>query len=300
MQKIRVIVLWAMRGMIIAFALWPAAASARQTSARPDSTLAPELALQGVPLQASFLKKPRDGEIMLKPVYLPAVRMSPEARRKMRGMLIPDNILNMTKDAFLRCYVENQGVFRPGFFGADKAAIIARLNEWFGENNWQIGYLVNGKMVGREEVLRLYEDAYVEYFRANPEQLKWLLSEASDVYDTALSNAGRMNYDDQETPDNHYHDIAIRRAVTRLGKSFQGQRLIHVRGPRTEGYSLNPGYIPFHKPELIVKPQLAGWWRPYSIEAFYQSAKEIILISAAVEPRPEYDIQPQSPLDQSI
>jgi len=299
MQKIRVIVLWAMRGMIIAFALWPAAASARQTSARPDSTLAPELALQGVPLQASFLKKPRDGEIMLKPVYLPAVRMSPEARRKMRGMLIPDNILNMTKDAFLRCYVENQGVFRPGFFGADKPAIITKLNAWFGENNWQLGYLIEGKIVSREEVLRLYEDAYVEYFKANLNDLAWLLSEASDVYDNALSNVGRMDYNDQETPDSHYQDIAIRRAVQRLGQTFKGNRLIQVRGPRSEGYFLNPGFVPFHKPELIMQPQLAGWWKPNSIEAFYQSAKEIILISAALVSQSEQTIQSQS-IDQSI
>jgi hypothetical protein len=259
------------------------------------SMLAPELTMQGVDLQTLFLRGTLNKEALLKP----AVRLSAEERRKARNMLIPDSILKMTKEQLMRCYAENRGVFRPGFFGADKPAIITKLNAWFGENNWQLGYLIEGKIVSREEVLRLYEDAYVEYFKANLNDLAWLLSEASDVYDNALSNVGRMDYNDQETPDSHYQDIAIRRAVQRLGQTFKGNRLIQVRGPRSEGYFLNPGFVPFHKPELIMQPQLAGWWKPNSIEAFYQSAKEIILISAALVSQSEQTIQSQS-IDQSI
>ncbi|MDD5746935.1 MAG: hypothetical protein PHO30_06725, partial [Candidatus Omnitrophica bacterium] len=72
------------------------------------------------------------------------------------------------------------------------------------------------------------------------------------------------------------------------------------RGPQSEGYFLNPGYVPFHRPELIIQPQLAGWWKPYSIEGFYQSAKAIILISAAVEPQTNEDIRPASVVNESI
>jgi hypothetical protein len=34
---------------------------------------------------------------------------------------------------------------------------------------------------------------------------------------------------------------------------------------------LSPGRVPFHRPDLIEKPELNGWWEKSSVESFYQS-----------------------------
>ena len=39
------------------------------------------------------------------------------------------------------------------------------------------------------------------------------------------------------------------------------------------GKLFSPGKIPFHMPEMIVKPPLDSWWNKGSIEAWYQNNK---------------------------
>ncbi len=39
------------------------------------------------------------------------------------------------------------------------------------------------------------------------------------------------------------------------------------------GVKWSSGQIPFHQPELIHKPELRGWWKPGSIESWFQSAQ---------------------------
>lgn len=88
-----------------------------------------------------------------------------------------------------------------------------------------------------------------------------------------------LNYEIQETPNNHIHDIAIRRAVARLDKRFKGNHLVHVRWKDSEGFRINPGVVPFHKPQMIVSKKIkdygkkGNWWRPNTIEDFYQRNK---------------------------
>ena len=110
--------------------------------------------------------------------------------------------------------------------------------------------------------------------------MNWIISTASDVYDTAETNVkAGWNYSEQETPNNHVHDVAIRRAVLRCGRYFEGDHLVHVRWKDSEGFRLNPGVVPFHKPKMILEGELVNlsgkelWWYHGTIEDFYQRNK---------------------------
>ena len=127
--------------------------------------------------------------------------------------------------------------------------------------------------------MQLYEDAYYQFLKRNHELTDWLLNTAADIYDTSPGNlVSGINYEIQDpNKPNHYHDIAIRRCILRLNKWFKGDHLVEIRGLRSEGYTLNPGIVPFHKPELIHQPEYkANWIIPKSIESFWQSNKVII------------------------
>jgi hypothetical protein len=135
------------------------------------------------------------------------------------------------------------------------------------------------------------------HLKNNKEALNWLTYTALDVYDTAPTNIfSKYDYSIQETPNNHIHDIAIRRAVRRLGRSFLGNHVIQVRGKGTEGEQFSPHLVPFHLPGLIYKsldlsfsnkssvqdyPGKGRWWDnigiPNSVEKFYQHNKILVL-----------------------
>lgn len=169
-------------------------------------------------------------------------------------------------------------VARPGQFGRKRDALVAGWNAEYGEGNWKVAYELNGHLFSRDVVLMLYEDAYVEYLRSHPDVLDWLCSTASDVYDNAPSNvASGFDYRAQEASSNHVQDIALRRALVRLGRWFEGDHPVEVRGRRSEGGHLSPGKLPFHRPEWIHQPAQKGWWQPGSIEDFYQSNKVIVV-----------------------
>jgi len=100
------------------------------------------------------------------------------------------------------------------------------------------------------------------------------------VYDTAPTNVrSGINYSRQETPNNHIHDISIRRAILRHGKWFSGSGLCHVRWKGSDGFEYNPGVVLFHKPEMIVVGDIKDyggkgtWWFELTLEDFYQKNK---------------------------
>ncbi|MAF99327.1 MAG: hypothetical protein CMH61_01825, partial [Nanoarchaeota archaeon] len=74
-------------------------------------------------------------------------------------------------------------------------------------------------------------------------------------------------------------DIAVRRVLRRLGRHFEGDHLVQIRGHKSEGYVLNPGQVPFHKPELILPSERKRWWKEGSVEAFYQHNKILVVDS---------------------
>jgi peptidyl-tRNA hydrolase len=173
---------------------------------------------------------------------------------------------------------------RPGYAGEKKKIRRKELQRKFGKDNWQIAHLINDRLLSRTEALVHFEESYVSYFKENPEIFDWLILTAKDIYDNDESNVNSgLDYTIQEQNSVHLHDIAIRRAINRLGRKFQGNRLIEIRGQDSEGYLLTTGLVPFYKPELILKPQLKGWWEKDSIEAYWQSNKVIAVRKPILE-----------------
>jgi hypothetical protein len=172
-------------------------------------------------------------------------------------------------------------VERPGYFGAKRDKIQQGYDEKYGSGNWALRWQVGDALFTREQMNMLYEDAYYEYLRAHPDILKDLIQTASDVYDDAPSNVEcGFSYDQQETDRTHVQDVAIRRVVSRLGQTFQGDELLQIRdnlGSHPLSMTLSPGQVPFHMPQLLL-PELEGWWKPKSVESFYQSNKVLCII----------------------
>ena len=173
---------------------------------------------------------------------------------------------------------------RPGYFGKRRDELTARWNEEFGPGKWRITYQWGSQVIPRPLALQMYEDGYYEFLKARPDTLAWIVTNFSEVYDTAVTNVqAGFNYDHpQDTQSNHVHDISIRRSVARLGQWFTGDRLLEVRSKSSEGAQLSPGFVPFHLPHMIYtgddvknyrgKPE---WWQPRSIEDFYQRNKRL-------------------------
>lgn len=174
---------------------------------------------------------------------------------------------------------------RPGYFGKRRDARLREYDKRHGRGNWRIAWKWKNGVIDKHGVIALYEDAYYHFLMKRPDVLRILVSEASDVYDNAPSNVeSGFNYMRQEVSATHLQDISIRRVVLRLGATFRGKELIQIRdkdGPHPLSMELSPGQVPFHFPEHIEKPELEGWWKPGSVESFYQSNK---IIQVAVFP----------------
>jgi hypothetical protein len=166
---------------------------------------------------------------------------------------------------------------RIGYFGFKKKKIITDLNEKYGDR-WKLMWKWGSINIKQDFAIQLYEDAYLKFLEQNTPLLDWVINTAKDVYDLSISNIDSgLDYNIQEDKYTHLQDIAVRRAILRLGCEFKGDKLIQIRGNDSEGYVLNPGQVPFHLPDMIVKPSLKGWWKEDSVEDFYQSNKIIII-----------------------
>jgi nicotinate-nucleotide adenylyltransferase len=167
-------------------------------------------------------------------------------------------------------------VGRPGYVGGSRQAREKQFNRLFGEDNWRIRYLWRGRVIDRDAALELYEQAYYQSFLDRPDVLSWLCRTASEVHDIAPTNvASGLDYAKQECRATHLQDIAVRRCLKRLGRRFEGDHLVEIRGHSSEGYVLNPGKVPFHEPGAVLKPSLGrdSWWDEGSVEDFWQSNK---------------------------
>ncbi len=163
-----------------------------------------------------------------------------------------------------------------GFFGHSKGERIKGFNEQFGEENWRMAWQVKDKYVAFKDAIQLYENGYRVHFKLHPDILETLVKTASEVYDNSLSNIhSGISYENQENNSNHFQDISIRKIITQIGLQFLGKDLVKLRpySKHLIGRQLSPGTVPFHKPQLISKPHLKGWWKANSIEDFYQSNK---------------------------
>lgn len=169
---------------------------------------------------------------------------------------------------------------RPGYLGKARDEVQQGWDKQYGKDGWRIAYEWAGLVVPREFGIQLYEDAYVEHLKKDTDTLDWLVQHCSNVWDTAPTNVeAGLDYFKQETPNNHIHDVAIRRALARLGKWFEGDNLVRVRWKDSEGYRLSPGIVPFHRPEMINTEPIKDygekglWWHPNTVEDFYQRNK---------------------------
>lgn len=171
--------------------------------------------------------------------------------------------------------LEWKTINRPGFFGRSRDTKIAHYNDLYIKNRWRLVWIVPTRTVlFKEACVQFYERSYLEYLRENPDLLDFICS-FGEVIDNAESNIlSGYDYEKQESYSTHIQDIAIRNVVRKLGRLFEGNQLLVVRGNLTNGHHLNPGQIPFYDHGLITQPSLAPYWAlRNSVEDFWQSNK---------------------------
>jgi hypothetical protein len=169
-----------------------------------------------------------------------------------------------------------QVVGRAGVVGRSWAQRKRAFDERFGPGGWRLRHLVCGQLLDLAAAARHCEESCVLFFTRNPQLLDWLCGTARDVYATAASNVrSGLDYTVQERKSEHIQDIAIRRALGRLGRSFTGERLLHIGNKGDEGRRFSSGQVPFYQPGWIMQPALCGWWQPDSVECFWQSNRVV-------------------------
>jgi hypothetical protein len=201
----------------------------------------------------------------------------------------------------------------PGFAGRDKAARAARLDERFGSDGWRLAHIVRGRAVPATEAILEYEQAYRVFLTERRPLVAFLASACGNVYDDAVENVWSNDYDQPDTPSNHYQDIAVRRVIAELADDpgwpdvtptepgdvdlvdfgtgrtervpraygFRGGGLLQIREPDSPGFMLSPAVVPVHDPSLITTlPDRREWYHAegighLSVEAFWQMSKVI-------------------------
>ena len=178
--------------------------------------------------------------------------------------------------------------YRPGFFGARRAQIEGKLDEKVGSDNWTLAWKVGDQFLTYPAAVQFYEDAYVCDLGRRSDLLDFVCSHC-DVYDNAVTNVecglDYLHEENRRARSNHIQDIAIRRAVLRLGRRFNpAGELLEVRGRKSKGASMSPGVVPFHRPDLIPQPEMKpDWAQPGSVEAFWQSAKHVMILAEVLK-----------------
>ena len=176
---------------------------------------------------------------------------------------------------------------RPSYSGPTKRTRDGDRDTLYGCGRWRTAFSWGGRIIRYVDALYLYEDAYLEHFRAHPDDLDWIVNTACEVFDNSETNVlSGLDYAVQEAATTHLQDIAVRRCLVRLGLWFKGDHLVEIRARDSEGYRLNPGQIDFHRLEMIVQPEPRSWWRPGSVESFWQSNKVFQVKAAALAELP--------------
>lgn len=173
---------------------------------------------------------------------------------------------------------------QPAPFGYNRQEREKKLDKKYPEG-WREAHRFVDKIIPKKLALQICEDAYFLYLREQRDLLGRLIDEARDVIEAAEGDVeSSIFYTRQQGKERfHYADIAVRRAMIRLGRSFNGERLIIVARPPIPSQQvkdsipeLSPYNVPFHIPDEIIKPESKNGWNPDSVEAFYQSNRVII------------------------
>ncbi|KAG2374032.1 hypothetical protein C9374_011111 [Naegleria lovaniensis] len=141
-------------------------------------------------------------------------------------------------------------------------------------------YKYKDKYITRSSAFTLYEDGYYEFLKNHPQIVDFICNTCCDIYDTEPANI-ESGYDyelqDSKEKGTHLQDIAVRRALKRLGREFKGTQLLQLRGHTTPLYFLNPCVIPFHEKENIIQPEIVEeFMLKQSVESFWQSNKVVL------------------------
>jgi hypothetical protein len=201
----------------------------------------------------------------------------------------------------------------PGFAGEAKQRWRTILDGRFGRDGWRIGHVVRGRIVAAAVAIVEYEMSYRRYLRDRPSLVRFLVETCGNVYDYAVENVLDDDYEQPDTPMNHYQDISVRRVIAELvddpawpdvvdtpagnallvdlgtgqthtvprAPGFRGHHLLQIREPDSPGFMLNPAVVPAHDPALLTaRPDRLEWYHAegcghLSVEAFWQTSKVI-------------------------
>ena len=157
-----------------------------------------------------------------------------------------------------------------GFSGDAKARRRSTLDDRFGVDGWRYAHVVRGEVVPPSVAILEYEASYRRYLRDRPALVRFLVTTCGNVYDYAVENVRDEDYDQPETPMNHYQDISVRRVIAELvddadwpevidtpvedvslldlgsgerhvvprARGFRGEHLLQIREPDSPGYML--------------------------------------------------------------
>lgn len=168
-----------------------------------------------------------------------------------------------------------QDMERPGFFGRNRDSKFKEYDGRFGEGNWRIAWIWRDKRLEFVKACKHYEQSYfIDSFKRK-DVWNELVNTASSVYDMEPRDIeSGFDYTIQKGNATHIQDIAIRNVVRRTLREFKGSELVQIKGQKTKwGALLSPGKVPFYKPEMIILPEMKGWWDVNSIEDFWQRNK---------------------------
>lgn len=166
-------------------------------------------------------------------------------------------------------------VKQPGPFGKDRDRKYEMYSKEYGEGNWRLRWKWGNNYISFEQACKIYEMAYFidSFNREEPWEL--LMSMGRDVYDTNPNNVeSGLDYTIQKNSATNIQDIAIRNVIYNRGLKFEGDQLIQVRKHGDFwGNNFSPGKVKFHRPDVLDKPYMKGWWDELSVEHWYQQAK---------------------------
>jgi len=186
------------------------------------------------------------------------------------------------------------------YVGFGKDELYESFNGRFGSNNWLPAHYFDEQVTSRYEGYLMYDESYYHFLKGNLGLREWIVNTASEVIDYDMTNIDSgLDLSKQEGEATHLQDISVRRALTRLVleeqgipydienlpnlRIFRGNRVVQIRGHKTEGFSLNPGQVPFYKPELIIGEHDPNvWWLENSAEDAYQRNKVLLVNPASL------------------
>ena len=121
----------------------------------------------------------------------------------------------------------------------------ARQREWdgqYGEDNWEVGYVIDGEFVPQNEALEsIYYRSYEEHFAAHPEDLEELAPHRQEAAEPA-----RRGDDGRRPPGPGDHELPGAARVDATGRGGRRYRLVGGAGLAPDQHPAQPADHPGH------------------------------------------------------